>query len=218
MQLVQRTADELHEPARIPVTTSPAVYYAPRHASPRGERRNQFRRCDSTRPARARKLRSPSHHCAVCATCCRFHDSCSARRSRALTGVELLPQTRRDAAERKCRAPVGAGRQLPLHLVKLRMSWFSYFESRLPNATGRAAGGGPAHGPPPGRMPFYTALRRESPRLYVAMFIFGATVALLDTVIPLFIGKLVGLMTTPDPRAAVLAQACCCYWRWWSWC
>ena len=39
------------------------------------------------------------------------------------------------------------------------------------------------------------------------MFVFGATVALLDTVIPLFIGKLVGLMTAPEPRAAVMAQA-----------
>jgi ATP-binding cassette subfamily B multidrug efflux pump len=48
---------------------------------------------------------------------------------------------------------------------------------------------------------------RQSPGLYAAMFLFGAIVALLDTVIPLFIGRLVGLMTTPDPRAAVLAQA-----------
>ncbi|MDH5210021.1 MAG: ABC transporter ATP-binding protein/permease, partial [Burkholderiaceae bacterium] len=63
------------------------------------------------------------------------------------------------------------------------------------------------NGPPPGLLPFYLHFVRQAPRLYVAMFVFGATVALLDTVIPLFIGKLVGLMTTPDPRAAVLAQA-----------
>src|SRR5512137_1938578 len=87
------------------------------------------------------------------------------------------------------------------------MSLFSYFESRVPNATGAPPAAVERDGPPPGLLPFYLHFVRQSPRLYVAMFVFGATVALLDTVIPLFIGKLVGLMTTPDPRAAVLAQA-----------
>jgi ATP-binding cassette subfamily B multidrug efflux pump len=87
------------------------------------------------------------------------------------------------------------------------MSLFRYFESRVPNATGAPPAAVERDGPPPGLLPFYLHFVRQSPRLYVAMFVFGATVALLDTVIPLFIGKLVGLMTTPDPRAAVLAQA-----------
>ena len=87
------------------------------------------------------------------------------------------------------------------------MTLFSYFESRLPNATAAPPAAVERDGPPPGLLPFYLHFVRQSPRLYVAMFVFGATVALLDTVIPLFIGKLVGLMTTPDPRAAVLAQA-----------
>ena len=87
------------------------------------------------------------------------------------------------------------------------MSLFSYFESRVPNATAAPPATVERDGPPPGLMPFYLHFVRQTPRLYVAMFVFGATVALLDTVIPLFIGKLVGLMTTPDPRAAVLAQA-----------
>ncbi len=87
------------------------------------------------------------------------------------------------------------------------MSLFSYFESRVPNATAAPPAAVERDGPPPGLLPFYLHFVRQSPRLYVAMFVFGATVALLDTVIPLFIGKLVGLMTTPDPRAAVLAQA-----------
>jgi ATP-binding cassette subfamily B multidrug efflux pump len=87
------------------------------------------------------------------------------------------------------------------------MSLFSYFESRVPNATGAPPAAVERDGPPPGLLPFYLHFVRQSPRLYAAMFVFGATVALLDTVIPLFIGKLVGLMTTPDPRAAVLAQA-----------
>jgi len=87
------------------------------------------------------------------------------------------------------------------------MSLFSYFESRVPNATAAPPAAVERDGPPPGLLPFYMHFVRQSPRLYAAMFVFGATVALLDTVIPLFIGKLVGLMTTPDPRAAVLAQA-----------
>jgi len=87
------------------------------------------------------------------------------------------------------------------------MSLFSYFESRVPNATAAPPAAVERDGPPPGLLPFYLHFVRQSPRLYVAMFVFGAMVALLDTVIPLFIGRLVGLMTTPDPRAAVLAQA-----------
>ena len=87
------------------------------------------------------------------------------------------------------------------------MSLFSYFESRVPNATASPPAAVERAGPPPGLLPFYLHFVRQSPRLYVAMFVFGATVALLDTVIPLFIGKLVGLMTTPEPRAAVMAQA-----------
>jgi ATP-binding cassette, subfamily B, multidrug efflux pump len=87
------------------------------------------------------------------------------------------------------------------------MSLFNYFESRVPNATAAPPAAVERDGPPPGLLPFYLHFVRQSPRLYAAMFVFGAMVALLDTVIPLFIGKLVGLMTTPDPRAAVLAQA-----------
>ena len=69
------------------------------------------------------------------------------------------------------------------------MSLFSYFESRVPNATAAPPAAVERDGPPPGLVPFYLHFVRQSPRLYVAMFVFGATVALLDTVIPLFIGK-----------------------------
>ena len=72
------------------------------------------------------------------------------------------------------------------------MSLFSYFESRVPERHRRTAGAVERAGPPPGLLPFYLHFVRQSPRLYVAMFVFGATVALLDTVIPLFIGKLAG--------------------------
>ncbi|MGE5713949.1 MAG: ABC transporter ATP-binding protein [Betaproteobacteria bacterium] len=87
------------------------------------------------------------------------------------------------------------------------MSLFSYFESRVPNVTAAPPAAVERDGPPTGLVPFYMHFVRQSPRLYVAMFLAGATVALLDTVIPLFIGRLVGLMTAPDPRAAVMAQA-----------
>jgi ATP-binding cassette subfamily B multidrug efflux pump len=87
------------------------------------------------------------------------------------------------------------------------MTLFKLFESQLRNATSAPPAEVERDGPPPGLLPFYLHFMRQSPRLYVAMFISGAAVALLDTVIPLFIGKLVGLMTAPDPRAAVLAQA-----------
>jgi ATP-binding cassette subfamily B multidrug efflux pump len=87
------------------------------------------------------------------------------------------------------------------------MTLFKLFESQLRNATSAPPAEVERDGPPPGLLPFYLHFMRQSPRLYVAMFISGAAVALLDTVIPLFIGKLVGLMTAPDPRAAVLTQA-----------
>jgi len=87
------------------------------------------------------------------------------------------------------------------------MSVFSYFESRVPHATAAPPVEVERAGPPPGLVPFYLHFMRQSPRLYAAMFVFGAAVALLDTVIPLFIGKLVGMMTMPDPRAAVIADA-----------
>jgi len=87
------------------------------------------------------------------------------------------------------------------------MRLFSYFESRVPQATAAPPAAVERAGPPPGLVPFYLHFMRQSPRLYMAMFVFGAAVALLDTVIPLFIGKLVGMMTMPDPRAAVVANA-----------
>lgn len=87
------------------------------------------------------------------------------------------------------------------------MGLFSYFESRVANATSAPPADVERAGPPPGLVPFYLHFVRQSPRLYGAMFVFGAAVALLDTVIPMFIGRLVGLMTVPDPRAAIADSA-----------
>ena len=85
------------------------------------------------------------------------------------------------------------------------MSLFSYFESRVPNATAAPPAAVERDGPPPGLLPFYLHFVRQSPRLYVAMFVFGATVALLDTVIPLFIGRLVGVAVCATAEAAAVA-------------
>jgi len=65
----------------------------------------------------------------------------------------------------------------------------------------------PNLGPPPeGLVAFYWHFMRQTKGWYAAMFAASLAVALLDTVIPLFIGRLVALMEAPD-RAAALADA-----------
>ena len=60
---------------------------------------------------------------------------------------------------------------------------------------------------PPGDLwAFYWHFIRQSRGLYGALFVTGLGVALIDTVIPLFIGRLVRLMETSD-RAAAVQQA-----------
>src|SRR5690606_24937311 len=53
---------------------------------------------------------------------------------------------------------------------------------------------------------FYWPFIKQTKGWYAAMFAASLAVALLDTVIPLFIGRLVSLMDAPD-RAAALAAA-----------
>jgi ATP-binding cassette subfamily B multidrug efflux pump len=73
---------------------------------------------------------------------------------------------------------------------------FAYFESRIrPTARAGAA-------PPPSLVGFYWHFVRQSKGLYAAMFATGLTVALVDTAIPVFIGKLVRLMEASDRAAA----------------
>ncbi len=54
-------------------------------------------------------------------------------------------------------------------------------------------------------MAFYWHFIRQTPGLYVAMFTTGLAVALVDTLIPIFIGKLVTLMEATDRAEAFLA-------------
>jgi ATP-binding cassette subfamily B multidrug efflux pump len=65
----------------------------------------------------------------------------------------------------------------------------------------------PDVGPPPeGLIAFYWHFIRQTKGWYAAMFAASLSVALLDTVIPLFIGRLVSLMEATDRQAALTAE------------
>jgi len=77
---------------------------------------------------------------------------------------------------------------------------FAFFESRIrPTAL-------PGTAPPQGLLAFYWHFVRQARGLFGTMFVTGLLVALIDTLIPLFIGRLVRLMESAD-RAAALADA-----------
>ena len=77
---------------------------------------------------------------------------------------------------------------------------FAFFERRI-QPTAR-----PGSAPPQGLMAFYWHFVRQTKGLFGAMFVTGLVVALIDTLIPVFIGRLVRLMENSD-RAAALAEA-----------
>ncbi|MDP9046096.1 MAG: ABC transporter ATP-binding protein/permease [Pseudomonadota bacterium] len=78
---------------------------------------------------------------------------------------------------------------------------FQFFESRVrPTAP-------PPGAPPAGLLAFYWHFVRQTRGLYAAMFVTGLAVALIDTLIPVFIGKLVGLMQANNRGAAFAAAA-----------
>jgi ATP-binding cassette subfamily B multidrug efflux pump len=60
--------------------------------------------------------------------------------------------------------------------------------------------------PPPGLLAFYWHFVRQTKGWYAAMFAASLAVALLDTVIPLFIGRLVSLMESADRQAALAGE------------
>ena len=77
---------------------------------------------------------------------------------------------------------------------------FTFFETRIrPTAP-------PPGAPPAGLLAFYWHFIRQTRGLYLAMFATGLGVALIDTLIPVFIGKLVTLMQAPD-RARAFSDA-----------
>src|SRR6266496_4608087 len=60
--------------------------------------------------------------------------------------------------------------------------------------------------PPQGLLAFYWHFVSQTKGWYAAMFAASLAVALLDTVIPLFIGKLVSLMEATDRQAALARE------------
>ena len=77
---------------------------------------------------------------------------------------------------------------------------FNFVETRIrPTAP-------PPGAPPAGLLAFYWHFIRQTRGLYLAMFATGLAVALVDTLIPVFIGKLVTLMQESD-RALAFAAA-----------
>jgi ATP-binding cassette subfamily B multidrug efflux pump len=55
--------------------------------------------------------------------------------------------------------------------------------------------------PPPSLLGFYWHFARQARALFVALFAAGLAVALLDLMIPLFIGRVIGLLETAGPEA-----------------
>ena len=77
---------------------------------------------------------------------------------------------------------------------------FAFFESRI-QPTARTGSAPPATG----LLAFYWHYVRQTKGLYATLFVTGLAVAWVDTLIPVFIGRLVRLMQQPD-RAAALAE------------
>lgn len=81
---------------------------------------------------------------------------------------------------------------------------FRFFETRVPESAA------PSHvsdqGPPADLLAFYWHFIRQTRGLYLAMLATGLGVALIDTLMPVFIGRLVGLMAASDPATALQQQ------------
>jgi len=80
---------------------------------------------------------------------------------------------------------------------------FRFFESFVRGTAVAPGSVTPPSGPPASLWAFYRHFLRQHPRVYAGMLAASLCVALLDTVVPLFIGRLVGLMTSSDPALAL---------------
>jgi ATP-binding cassette, subfamily B, multidrug efflux pump len=81
---------------------------------------------------------------------------------------------------------------------------FKFFESLIGDIS--TPSDASSSGPPAGLVAFYWHFVRQTKGLYLTMLVTGLGVALVDTVIPVFIGRLVGLMTSADPALALKEQ------------
>jgi ATP-binding cassette, subfamily B, multidrug efflux pump len=84
------------------------------------------------------------------------------------------------------------------------MSIFTFFESLVTRFDTPADID--VKGPPPGLIAFYWHFVKQTKWLYLAMLVTGLFVALIDTLIPVFIGRLVGLMSATDRKAELAVQ------------
>src|SRR5215510_11789447 len=57
--------------------------------------------------------------------------------------------------------------------------------------------------PPPGLVGFYWHFARQAKGLLIGLFIAGFFVALLDSLIPVFIGRIVTLITSVEPQRLI---------------
>ena len=64
----------------------------------------------------------------------------------------------------------------------------------------------PAEPPPPGLWRFYWHFVRQAKGVFLALFVAGFAVALLDTMIPVFIGRMVTMVSSGNP-ATILGEA-----------
>ena len=72
---------------------------------------------------------------------------------------------------------------------------FGLFERLLkPTAISEAAA------PPAGLIAFYWHFAKQGKLLFAALFVAGFFVALLDTMVPIFLGRVVTLITSADPK------------------
>ncbi len=78
---------------------------------------------------------------------------------------------------------------------------FKYLQSRIHGTASTGPGA-----PPSGLFQFYWHFVRQTKGWYALMFATSLAVALIDTVIPVFIGKLVALMEATDRHAAIAQQ------------
>ena len=72
---------------------------------------------------------------------------------------------------------------------------FHFFEKTLkPTAVPETAE------PPPGLVAFYWHFARQAKPLFIGLFAVGFAVALIEVMIPVFIGKVVTMVTTSKPE------------------
>ena len=72
---------------------------------------------------------------------------------------------------------------------------FARFERLLKTTTAPESGT-----PPSGLAAFYWHFARQAKPLFAALFVAGFCVALLDTAVPIFVGRIVTLVTSTDPK------------------